>query len=223
MCFLILKVYHLCVISSQCVGRAGGGVSLSYVFPVSSIQWPSWFHVCLVSSFSICCCPVCLHNSSSRILHGHQVCRMLLRHLITCKVFFSSLVNLQVSAPYKSTAFAFELVLVLSGMNCRHIRLSIMNTPELATSLICFLAIITPSPYLAPTQKLVFVALTFKLTFSLCSSKEVSCPACSVLLPVVTLAWVPMIWGCFHALLSIMLNLLGKTQRTIQNNDDGRH
>ena len=54
------------------------------------------------------------------------------------------------------------------------------KVPELATSSNCFLAIITSWPCLEQTQKLVFVGLTFKLTFSLCSSKDGSCPSCSV-------------------------------------------
>jgi len=54
--FLRLKVYNLCVIPSVL-----GGVSLSHVSPVSSIQWLSWLHVCLVSSV----CSVVLSPSLS--------------------------------------------------------------------------------------------------------------------------------------------------------------
>ena len=149
-----------------------------------------------VISFSIGCCPAFLHNSSFRILHGHQICRMLLRHflIITCNVCFSSSVNLQVSAPYKSTA----LHIWLSARSQHH-----EHPPQLLNAslgiLLSFPFLVTilqgtwpryllnfassQSLHLDPTwnrQKLVFVTLTFKLTLSLCSSKEVSCPACTV-------------------------------------------
>ena len=72
--------------------------------------WPIHLQARSFISSSIGRCPVCLHSSSFRILLGHQIRRMLLRHLLmnTCNFCFSSLVSLQVSAPYKSTAFTVD-------------------------------------------------------------------------------------------------------------------
>ena len=148
-----------------------------------------------VISFSIGGCLACLHNSSFRILHGHQICRMLLRHflIITCNVCFSSWVNLQVSA-YSSFSVVWTAISVSaswtpsSGSQCEpgcppkfpllsHYTPRYLNSlpPQFASS---------QSLHLDPAWnrhgKLVFVALTFKLTFSLCSSKDGSCPAYTV-------------------------------------------
>ena len=72
--------------------------------------WPIQPHArCFISS-SIGCCPVCFQSSSLQILRGHQIRRMLLRLLLmnTCNFCFNPLVSLQVSKPYKSTAFTFD-------------------------------------------------------------------------------------------------------------------
>ena len=162
--------------------------------------WPIQPHARCFISTSIGHCSVCLQGSSFRILLGHQIRRMLLRHLLmnTCNFCFNSLVSLQVSAPYKSTAFTFDsktlnLVLVVSAVD-RHIGVSIANAclafpvrawmsssvpPFLPlrhlnsfTFSICSPAIITPSSCLVPTRiSFVFVALIFRPTFALCSSK----------------------------------------------------
>ena len=97
-------------LTSMCVG-----VSLSYAFPVDGTVFATclpglckaWlFHLQARSfiSSSVGRCPVCHHSSSFQILLGQQIRRSLLRHLImnACNFRFSSLVGLQVYAPYKS-------------------------------------------------------------------------------------------------------------------------
>ena len=92
--------------------------------------------------------PACLHNSSFQIVWSHQMYRILLRHLLknTCNFWFSSLVSLHVSAPYKSTIFTFDLktlnlVLVVSDMNC-YVSLT-LHLPYLPNS---FLVVLLSSP-----------------------------------------------------------------------------
>ena len=70
------------------------------------------------------CCPVCLQSSFLIVFLGHQICMMFLRLLLTntCNFCSNPLVNLQVSEPYKSTAFTLDpktliLVLVLSAVD----------------------------------------------------------------------------------------------------------
>ena len=95
--------------------------------------WPVQLHARFFISSSIARCSVRLHSSSFRTLLGHQIRRMLLRHfsMNTCNFCFNSLVGLQVSASYKSTAFTFNpktlnLVLVVSAVD-RYYILSIAN------------------------------------------------------------------------------------------------
>ena len=87
---------------------------------------------CLISS-SIGRCPVCLQSSLLLIFLGHQIQKMFLRVLLmsACSFCSSPFVSLQVSEPYKSTAFTFNqktlsLVLVVSAVD-HHINLSIAN------------------------------------------------------------------------------------------------
>ena len=79
------------------------------------------------SSSSTSLCPACLHNSSFQIVQSHQIQRILLKHLLksTCYFWFSSLVSLHISAPYKRTIFTFDpktlnlvLAVAVSDMDC---------------------------------------------------------------------------------------------------------
>ena len=77
---------------------------------------------CLISS-SIGHCPVCLQSSLFLFFLGHQICKMFLRLLLmkTCNFCSNPLVSLQVSEPYKSTAYTFDpktlcLVLVVRAL-----------------------------------------------------------------------------------------------------------
>ena len=146
------------------------------------------------SSSSTSLCPACLHNSSFQIVQSHQIYRILLKHLLksTCYFWFSSLVSLHVSAPYKRTIFTFDpktlnLVLAVSDMDC-YVSLT-LQTPWCSTqfpfllailisnlhlsSSFIFPAVITPSPslpfvfvYLSSGQPLQAV-LSFMLCFVL--------------------------------------------------------
>ena len=73
--------------------------------------WPSHRHFRCPSSSDIAFCPVLSHNSSFRILSGHLILRIFLRHVLTkaWSLFRRVLVSFQVSHPYKSTDFTFEL------------------------------------------------------------------------------------------------------------------
>ena len=95
--------------------------------------WPIHPQALCFISCSIGHCPVCLQSTLLLIFLGHQIRKMFLRLLLinTCNFCSSLLVNLQVSEPYKSTAFTFDskilsLVLVVSAVD-RHIGLNIAN------------------------------------------------------------------------------------------------
>ena len=88
--------------------------------------------LCLIY-WSIGRCPVCLQSSLLLIFLGHQIRKMFLGLLLmnTCNFLSNFLVSLQVSEPFKSTAWTFDpktlsLVLVVSVVD-RHIGLSIAN------------------------------------------------------------------------------------------------
>ena len=72
--------------------------------------WPIHPQALCLISCSIGHCPVCLQSSLLLIFLGHQIRKMFLRLLLmnTCNFCSSLLVNLQVSEPYKSTAFTFD-------------------------------------------------------------------------------------------------------------------
>ena len=95
--------------------------------------WPIHLQALCLISCSIGRCPVCLQSSLLLIFLGHQIRKMFLRLLLmnTCNFCSNPLVSLQVSEPYKSTAFTFDpktlsLVLVVSAVD-HHIGLSIAN------------------------------------------------------------------------------------------------
>ena len=95
--------------------------------------WPIQSQALCLISCSIGRCPACLQSSLLLIFLGHQIRKMLPRLLLmnTCNFYSNPLVSLQVSEPYKSTAFTFDpktlsLVLVVSAVD-RHIGLSIAN------------------------------------------------------------------------------------------------
>ena len=103
--------------------------------------WPIHPQALCLISCSIGRCPVCLQSSLLLIFLGHQIRKMFLRLLLmnTCNFCFSLLVNLQVSEPYKSTAFTFDpkilsLVLVVSAspywsQHCKGLS-CLSNSPE---------------------------------------------------------------------------------------------
>ena len=158
--------------------------------------------LCLIY-WSIGRCPVCLQSSLLLIFLGHQIRKMFLGLLLmnTCNFLSNFLVSLQVSEPFKSTAWTFDpktlsLVLVVSVVD-RHIGLSIANAclafpirawmsssvpPFLltmlpryvnsSTSSICPLTTNTPLSPLVPICIIfVLVALIFRPTFAPCTSK----------------------------------------------------
>ena len=93
--------------------------------------WPIHPQALCLISCSNGCCPVCLQSSLLLIFLGHQICKIFCRLLLmnTCNFCSNLLVSLQVSEPYKSTAFTFDskilsLVLVVSAVAC-HIGLNI--------------------------------------------------------------------------------------------------
>ena len=160
--------------------------------------WPIQPQACCLISSSIGGCSVCLQSSLLLIFLGHQIYKMFLRLVLMSTWNFCSnpLVSLQVSEPYKSTAFTFDpktlgLVLVVSAVD-RHISLSMESVclafpihvwmsssvppfllamlPRYAnssTSSTCSPATDTPSPRLVPVCiSFVLVALTFRLSLS---------------------------------------------------------
>lgn len=120
------EALSLQVLASLCASKCVGiSLSLSCTSPAVSTQGLSWQDAHLVFSgcgqsiptFVLLSPPllttalsVCLHSPSFQICLDHQICMMLLRHLLTntCNFCFSFLVILQGSAPYKSMAFTFD-------------------------------------------------------------------------------------------------------------------
>ena len=73
--------------------------------------WPSHRHFRCPSSSDIAFCPVLSHNSSFRILSGHLILNIFLRHVLTkvWSLFRRVLVSFQVSHPYKSIDFTNQV------------------------------------------------------------------------------------------------------------------
>ena len=176
---------------------------LDYMSIWSPQVWPIHPQALCLISCSIGRCPVCLQSSLLLIFLGHQIRKMFLRLLLmnTCNFCSSLLVNLQVSEPYKSTAFTFDpktlsLVLVVGAVD-RQIGLNIANAcfafsnscvnVLVSASLLAYNApkvcklihflnrppmTDTPSSHLVPIRiNFVLVALIFRPTFALYTSK----------------------------------------------------
>jgi len=118
--------------------------------------WPNQPQALSLISCSIGRCSVCLQSSLLLIFLGHQIGKMFLRLLLmsTCNFCSNPLVSLQVSEPYKSTAFTFDpktlsLVLVVSAVD-RHIGLSIANACLLSNSCLNVLISASLFAYNAP-------------------------------------------------------------------------